>query len=111
MKVYTVTVMDARPAFRHTTMVHGAYGSREDADNAAIGCRAGDLNKNVRTIVQELELQSLHDFGEGPVPAHQHSNGGGWVADTADVADSVFVGPNARVFGHTQLPRLQVAVA
>jgi len=23
------------------------------------------------------------DFGAGPVPAHKHKNGGGWVADTA----------------------------
>jgi len=38
------------------------------------------------------------DFGSGPVPAHQHPNGGGWVADTARVADSCYVGPDARVF-------------
>jgi len=29
------------------------------------------------------------DFGSGPVPAHQHKNGGGWVADTAFVAETV----------------------
>ena len=33
------------------------------------------------------------------VPAHQHLNGGGWVADTAIVLDEVYVGPTARVFG------------
>ena len=33
------------------------------------------------------------------VPAHQHPNGGGWVADTAIVLDEVYVGPTARVFG------------
>ena len=33
------------------------------------------------------------------VPAHQHPNGGGWVADTATVLDEVYVGPTARVFG------------
>ena len=32
------------------------------------------------------------DFGTGPVPAHKHPNGGGWVADTAFVGDKVFVG-------------------
>ena len=34
----------------------------------------------------EIQLfKNIHDFkdGKGPVPAHQHSNGGGWVADTA----------------------------
>ena len=42
-----------------------------------------------------------HDFndGKGPAPAHKHSNGGGWVADTATVAASAFVGPDARVYG------------
>ena len=28
------------------------------------------------------------DFGKGPVPAHQHPNGGGWVADTATVFEN-----------------------
>ena len=36
--------------------------------------------------------------GKGPVPAHQHSNGGGWVADTATVADTAYVGPDAQVY-------------
>jgi hypothetical protein len=44
---------------------------------------------------------STFDFGKGPVPAHQHPNGGGWVADTAQVADRVYVGPMARVAGGT----------
>ena len=39
-----------------------------------------------------------YDFGNGPVPAHQHPRGGGWVADTATVDDTCFVGPYARVF-------------
>lgn len=38
------------------------------------------------------------DFGNGPVPAHQHSNGGGCVADTAKVADTAYVGPDAQVY-------------
>ena len=33
------------------------------------------------------------------VPAHQHPNGGGWVADGVIVFDEVYVGPTARVFG------------
>ena len=31
------------------------------------------------------------DFGNGPVPAHQHSNGGGCVADTARVSENAQV--------------------
>lgn len=44
----------------------------------------------------------LFDFedGNGPVPAHQHPNGGGWVADTATVDASALVSQHARVFGH-----------
>ncbi len=44
---------------------------------------------------------NTHDFldGTGPVPAHQHPNGGGWVANTAHVDESAFVGADARVYG------------
>ena len=34
---------------------------------------------------------------------HVHANGGGWVADSANVADSVYVGPNAMVLGSANL--------
>ena len=40
--------------------------------------------------------------GNGPVPAHKHPNGGGWVAFTATVAATAFVGPNALVYGNNQ---------
>jgi len=43
--------------------------------------------------------EQTHDFrdGNGPVPSHIHTKGGGWVADTADVHDSAYIGPDARV--------------
>lgn len=34
---------------------------------------------------------------------HKHRNGGGWVAETASVADSVYVGPHALVYGKAVL--------
>ena len=34
---------------------------------------------------------------------HKHKNGGGWVAETAYVEPSVFVGPYAIVYGQAQL--------
>lgn len=45
--------------------------------------------------------QQMFDFedGNGPVPAHQHKKGGGWVANTAYVAPTACVGPIARVYG------------
>ena len=48
---------------------------------------------------------TVFDFedGNGPVPAHQHKNGGGWVANTARVAETVFVGPEARVYGQARV--------
>ena len=35
--------------------------------------------------------------GNGPVPAHQHPKGNGWVADSATVDGSAYVGPDALV--------------
>ena len=43
------------------------------------------------------------DFGYGPVPAHQHPRGGGWVADTARVEDSAYIGPSAQVTGDARV--------
>ena len=47
-----------------------------------------------------VEGQLVHDFddGFGPVLAHQHENGGGWVANSAVVAETAFVGGSAAVF-------------
>lgn len=41
-----------------------------------------------------------HDFkdGAGRIFAHKHDNGRGWVADTAKVDDSVYVGPRCQIF-------------
>ena len=39
-----------------------------------------------------------YDFEDGLVPAYKHTNGGGWVAHTAIVDDSAYVGPDARVY-------------
>lgn len=41
-----------------------------------------------------------HDFkdGCGRIFAHRHDNGRGWVADSANVDDSVYVGPRCEVF-------------
>jgi len=45
------------------------------------------------------------DFGNGAglVPAHRHNNGGGWVADTASVDDTAYIGNKARVFGYAHV--------
>tara|TARA_R110000868_G_scaffold217532_2_gene467635 strand:- start:1111 stop:1521 length:411 start_codon:yes stop_codon:yes gene_type:complete len=48
---------------------------------------------------------NIYDFGDGngPVAAHQHPNGGGWVADTATVDASVYVGTAAHVYGNAEV--------
>ena len=48
---------------------------------------------------KEIEMTTF-DFGDGngPVPAHKHPNGGGWVADTATVDETAYVGAEAQVF-------------
>ena len=56
--------------------------------------------------MKENEMsETTYDFndGNGPVPAHRHSNGGGWVADTATVADTAYLGPTAHVYGNARV--------
>ena len=48
-------------------------------------------------------MMTQFDFGNGPVPAHQHPNGGGWVADTAHVDDTAYVGIDAREIGRAHV--------
>ena len=38
-----------------------------------------------------------------PEEQHQHKNGGGWVANTVTIDDSVYVAPNARVYGDARV--------
>lgn len=45
----------------------------------------------------------LFDFGNGPVESHKHPNGGGMVADTATVDESVFVYPAAQVYDNAKV--------
>lgn len=46
----------------------------------------------------------MYDFGKGYLePAHQHPNGGGWVAETAFVEDTCFVGPFATVYDNVHI--------
>lgn len=47
---------------------------------------------------EDKSYEDFFDFGDGPVPAHRHPNGGGWVADTAHVDHIAYVGPDAWVF-------------
>ncbi len=76
------------------------------------------IDAHVRAVVREMlagnvppaeepEEPAVTTFnfgdGKGPVPAYKHSNGGGWVADTATVADTAYVGREARVYGDARV--------
>ena len=43
------------------------------------------------------------DFGSGPVSAHRHPNGGGWVSDTARVSGDARVFDKAQVFDNARV--------
>jgi len=47
--------------------------------------------------------QTTFDFGWGEVPAHQHPNGKGWIAETAHADETAYIGPAARVYGAAQV--------
>ena len=47
-------------------------------------------------------MTQTHVFRDGiERPAHQHSNGGGWVADTATASEDAYIGPRAEATGGT----------
>ncbi len=48
------------------------------------------------------ELQQIHPDAT-PETWHQHPNGGGWVQNTATVAETAYVGPDAHVYGNARV--------
>lgn len=73
---------------------HPAASPQEDLDPRSEGVWS-----------QKPTLDEVHDFydGRGPVPAHHHVNGGGWVANTATVSRTAFVGPASAVFERSKV--------
>jgi hypothetical protein len=70
-----------------------------------MGAGRGETRRVQSTaFVYEAETGEI-DFGDGngPVPAHRHPNGLGWVADTAEVAITAHVGPDAMVYGEARV--------
>lgn len=54
----------------------------------------------LRSLQPRTKMKALITFpvGRRAVKAHRHPNGGGWVADTAHVEKSAYIGANAVVF-------------
>lgn len=63
------------------------------------------LYANVRRRLRSEKRLEFVDFddGQGRVPARRHENGGGWVACSACVDDTAYVGKDARVCGFAQV--------
>ena len=68
------------------------------------GCR-DDMHEPDNQGITARVTETTHNFGDcnGSVPAHKHPYGGGWVADTATVEDTVYVGEFAQVGGNAIL--------
>ena len=73
------------------------YSCCESLDSVEKALEAGSKK------LLELLPKETFDFGDGPVPAHRHKNGGGWVANTARVGNSVYIGSGARVYGEAEV--------
>ena len=63
-----------------------------------------EIMKSLEALIEALKAEeqeevTTFDFGDGPVRAHRHKNPdgsiGGWVANTATVADTAYIGENA----------------
>ncbi len=61
------------------------------------------LDAGSKKLLELLPKEQTLNFGNGSVVAHQHKNGGGWVADTAYVDDSAYIGLNAVVYDQAQV--------
>lgn len=86
----------------------GQWNATFEARPPADGLEGRDPGTNVvpdRDPAATADPTDLHDFldGVGPVPAHIHPNGGGWIADTATVHATAFVGPAASVLDEAKV--------
>ena len=62
-------------------------------------CKDGTERRRYPYEIRLSGAQVQQSGGYTKGRGHAHLNGGGWVADTAKVADSVYVGPDAMVLG------------
>ncbi|MCI7804819.1 MAG: DUF6055 domain-containing protein [Oscillospiraceae bacterium] len=65
--------------------------------------KSGDERRRYPYEVKITGASVQQSGGYTKSAGHTHSNGGGWVADSARVDDSVYVGPDAMVLGNASL--------
>lgn len=99
----SVTLRHSQAGVLHRAILDIPLREFQLARDAQAG-RSAQINIGASGFVKgALSPTKAFDFGAGPVPAHRHSNGGGWVADTAQVARSAYVGEDARVYGNARV--------
>ena len=98
VKAYlVVTATPDEDTWQHNG-VAWAYGEGEFDEN-----HAPFLSKTRYPYAVEIEGASVQQKYNTGVSGHKHPNGGGFVADTARVADSVYVAENAQVLGYAEV--------
>ena len=77
------------------------WRNSKQSERRLINSYTGILQSETPNVSRAYFEMTTHDFGDGngQVPAHRHSNGQGWIANTAAVAETAFVGSNVKVFG------------
>lgn len=81
------------------TIVRSNAFNKEDQASYKNSAERRRYPYEVRFTGAEVRQSGGYSKGRG----HAHSNGGGWVADTAKVDDSVYVSPDAMVLGNAVL--------
>lgn len=57
--------------------------------------------KLIKMNIEDDSIIDFYDFGDGNiVKAHRHINGGGIVADTCDIDESVYISSDCHVYGN-----------
>jgi carbonic anhydrase/acetyltransferase-like protein (isoleucine patch superfamily) len=122
-KICGTAVLDKYAVFGGNSTINSGvhrYHYEENATNVSLRNNGDDeIKPNVNKVdidviihkkpetkkesVMPIFLMYNFQDGNGPVPAHRHPNGGGWVANTSTVDDSAYVGPHAAVFGRARV--------
>ena len=98
VKAYlVVTATPDEDTWQHNG-VAWAYGEGEFDEN-----HAPFLSKTRYPYAVEIKGAAVQQKYDSGVSGHKHPNGGGFVADTAKVADSVYVAENAQVLGYADV--------
>ena len=101
----------ASELFRHYVSLAKSVGYMLGSIDEAMVEVGSEVAEEVEVGMKEKSATpptaTTFDFGEGPVPAHRHVNPdgseGGWVADTATVEPTAYVGPDAQVFENARV--------